>query len=178
MESWIAAGGWHAESARIAQLFYLLLPVYLANMAPPLTRFWHGWNPPISRRWLGSHKTVLGFALGVAVAMVVACLQSRLQWHYQLLDYRQPLLFGAACGVGALGGDSLKSFFKRRLGIAPGRPWIPADQLDFVIGGVLVVSCWVAFTARDLAYIFVLSFIGDIIVNHLAFYCRIRDTKW
>src|ERR1700687_2831286 len=37
-------------------LMYLMLPAYLANMAPPFTRFWRGWNRPISRKWLGEHK--------------------------------------------------------------------------------------------------------------------------
>lgn len=37
-----------------------MLPAYLANMTPPLVRFWKGWNRPISRKWLGDHKTVVG----------------------------------------------------------------------------------------------------------------------
>ena len=37
-------------------------------MAPPFVRSWGGWNPPISRHWLGGHKTVVGFAAGLAGA--------------------------------------------------------------------------------------------------------------
>jgi CDP-2,3-bis-(O-geranylgeranyl)-sn-glycerol synthase len=29
---------------RLAQLFYLMLPVYFANMAPPFVKYWSGWN--------------------------------------------------------------------------------------------------------------------------------------
>jgi len=53
-----------ARVLHVLQLIYLMLPAYLANMAPPFTRFWPGWNRPISRRWLGDHKTVVGFAQG------------------------------------------------------------------------------------------------------------------
>ena len=43
----------------VLQLVYLMLPAYLANMVPPFARYWPGWNGPISRRWLGDHKTVV-----------------------------------------------------------------------------------------------------------------------
>lgn len=55
---------------RIVQLVYLTLPVYVGNMAPPFVKYWRWWNRPISERWLGSHKTVLGFALGIAAAIL------------------------------------------------------------------------------------------------------------
>jgi CDP-2,3-bis-(O-geranylgeranyl)-sn-glycerol synthase len=157
---------------------YLLLPVYLANMAAPFAKYWHGWNRPISQRWLGEHKTVVGFALGVAVAVVTAFAQSRIRWHASLVDYDHWLALGLACGFGALGGDALKSFIKRRLGIAPGQQWIPADQLDFVLGGLLALSLFVALDWVDIILILVVSFVGDILINHVSFRIGIRDTRW
>ena len=163
---------------RLAQLAYLMLPVYVANMAPPFSRYWSGWNRPISRRWLGEHKTVVGFALGLVAAVMTAFIQSRVHWEGGMLPYDQWLLLGFATGLGAMGGDSLKSFFKRRLGIGPGRPWIPADQLDFIIGGLLMLSFWVNLSWTDAVYILVVSFAGDILVNHISFRLGIRDTRW
>ena len=75
-------------------------------------------------------------------------------------------------------GDSLKSFFKRRLDIAPGARWIPADQLDFVVGGLIVLSFWTDLTWLDVFAVLGLSFIGDIAINQLAFRMGIRDTNW
>src|SRR2546430_9192871 len=60
---------------RVLQLVYFMAPAYLANMAPPFVRYWKGWNRPISRRWLGAHKTVLGFAAGVLAATLVTFVQ-------------------------------------------------------------------------------------------------------
>ncbi len=60
---------------------YLMLPAYLANMAPPFTRFWRGWNRPISRKWLGEHKTVMGLCAGLTVALVVTFVRSKINWH-------------------------------------------------------------------------------------------------
>ena len=163
---------------RIVQLTYLMLPIYLANMAAPFARHWPGWNHPVSARWLGSHKTVVGFALGVAAAVGATFVQFRAGWSGSLILYDQWLLLGLGCGIGALGGDSIKSLIKRRLGIAPGRSWVPADQLDFIVGGLLVLSFWARLSWLDVVSILVLSFVGDIVVNHLAFYVGIRDTKW
>ena len=164
--------------SRIVQLAYLMLPIYLANMAAPFARHWRGWNYPISRRWLGSHKTVVGFALGVATAVVVTFVQSRVRWSGSLISYEQWLLLGLSCGIGALGGDSIKSLIKRRLGIPPGQSWIPADQLDFIVGGLLILSFWARLSWLDVVSILALSFVGDVIVNQVAYYLRIRDTKW
>jgi CDP-2,3-bis-(O-geranylgeranyl)-sn-glycerol synthase len=163
---------------RILQLAYLMLPVYLANMAAPFARHWPGWNRPINRRWLGSHKTVVGFALGVAAAVVVTFVQSRVGWSGSLISYEHWLLLGLGCGTGALAGDSIKSLIKRRLGIAPGEPWIPADQLDFIVGGLLVLSFWARLSWLDVVSILALSFVGDVIINHVTYHLHIRDTKW
>lgn len=163
---------------RIVELVYLMLPIYLGNMAPPFVRFWPGWNRPISRRWLGGHKTVIGFAFGVAVAAATASIQHALAWHGSLVDYGLWIPFGLSCGLGAMVGDSLKSFFKRRLDIAPGARWIPADQLDFVVGGLIVLSFWTDLTWLDVFAVLGLSFIGDIAINQLAFRMGIRDTNW
>ena len=163
---------------RIAGLLYLMLPVYAANMAPPFIRFWRGWNPPIDRRRLGVHKTVLGFVVGVLAGTATAALQNALSWHGNLVDYSAWPALGPACGFGAMAGDSLKSFFKRRRGIAPGVRWIPADQLDFVVGGLLALSFWIRLPWPDVLLILAVSFVGDIAVNQLAFRLGIRTTAW
>lgn len=162
----------------LAQLLYLMLPVYLANMAPPFVKFWHGWNPPISVPLLGSHKTVVGFAAGVAVAVAVSFIQSRLRWEGSLLSPGHWLAAGIAAGLGAMAGDSLKSFFKRRLQIAPGQRWIPFDQLDFIVGGLVALSFFVRLDWVDIALVCAVSFVGDVLVNQLAFHLGIRDNGW
>ena len=109
---------------RVLQLAYFMAPAYVANMAPPFVRYWKGWNRPISRRWLGTHKTVLGFVLGVVAATLTTFVQWLLAWSGSLVAYEDWPLLGVLFGAGAMAGDSAKSFFKRRLGVEPGRPWI------------------------------------------------------
>ncbi len=163
---------------RVVQLLYFMAPAYAANMAPPLVRYWSGWNPPISRRWLGSHKTVVGFAIGILAAMAATFIQSRIAWDGALVARGPWLTLGLRFGVGAMAGDTAKSFLKRRAGIAAGRPWIPWDQIDFVLGALALVWGAAALSWVDLATILVLSVIGHVLVNHLAYWLGIRDVKW
>ena len=162
----------------ILQLMYFMLPAYLANMTPPFVRFWKGSNRPISRRWLGDHKTVVGFMSGMVVAAAVVFLQSRIHWRHDLLPYAQWPMLGLAFGFGAMGGDTLKSFFKRLYKIRPGQPWIPMDQLDFVIGALVLLSPWAPVTGQEGLIILLISFVGDIAINHLAYALGIRTTQW
>ena len=168
----------HPALFHLLQLLYLMLPIYFANMAPPFVRYWRGWNPAISAPQLGSHKTVVGFVLGIVTAVAAAFAQSRAGWSGSLVAYEQWILMGMAMGAGAMLGDSAKSFFKRRLEIAPGKSWIPFDQLDFVAGGLLALLPWIRLSVLDIAAIFALSFLGAICVNHLSFYSGIREAKW
>jgi CDP-2,3-bis-(O-geranylgeranyl)-sn-glycerol synthase len=162
----------------ILQLMYLMLPAYLANMAPPFTRYWPGWNRPISRRWLGDHKTVVGFCAGLGVALVVTFVQSRVGWSGGLSSYAHWPRLGLAFGFGSMAGDSLKSFVKRLKGIPPGRPWIPMDQLYFIVGSILLISPFATLTWPDIATVLAVSFFGDIVVNHISYALGIRATKW
>ena len=81
-------------------------------------------------------------------------------------------------GFGALAGDLVKSFFKRRIGINPGAKFIPFDQTDFVVGALVFIMPIFDLTLEIFFASLLLSFILDIIVNHAAFYLKIRNEKW
>lgn len=164
--------------ARLIQLVYFMLPAYAANMAPPFMRFWTGWNPPLSRRWLGSHKTTLGFGAGVLVAVVTAFIQARIGWSGAIAATLGWLDLGIRFGLGAMAGDAVKSFVKRRLGIEPGRPWIPFDQLDFALGALLLVGPSAGLGGPDIVVLLVVTFAGDLAVNRVGYALGVRETSW
>jgi CDP-2,3-bis-(O-geranylgeranyl)-sn-glycerol synthase len=155
-----------------------MAPAYAANMAAPLTRYWRGWNRPISARWLGSHKTVIGFAAGLLGALATSFGQHAIGYDTRILDGDNWVDLGLRFGLGAMGGDSAKSFFKRRLGIPAGRPWLPFDQLDFVLGALIVVAPRATLALGDVIIVLALSFGGHVAVNHAAYWLGIRDVKW
>jgi len=139
----------------ILEVLWLLLPAGIANMAPAIAAHYN-WMPrfagPIDaglsiggRRIFGAHKTIRGFIVGVIGGAIAGLLQFIVRdlpliKSISLLSY-EPVwfacVFGAALGFGALTGDAMKSFFKRRLHIAPGKSWKPFDQIDFVIGALV-----------------------------------------
>ncbi len=126
---------------------WLILPAGFANMAP--TVFGGGLPMDFGRsfsdgkRVLGEGKTWRGFAFGVVVgafmALVLTWISRSAKTPY-LPDFGSPIYaiyLGGVLGAGALFGDALKSFFKRRLNIERGGKWPLADQLDFVAGSWL-----------------------------------------
>ena len=139
---------------------------------------WPGRNPPISRRWLGDHKTIIGFLLGVAAGVLTSYLQSEIPWSPDGLEPSSRIAVGLVQGIGAMSGDAAKSFFNRRVGVAPGQPWLPADQLDFIVGAMALGWPWLPMRPLEVALILAFTFVAHIVVNHIAFRLRIRDAKW
>ncbi|HVC17962.1 MAG TPA: CDP-archaeol synthase, partial [Rhodanobacter sp.] len=168
----------HAFAQQLVSLLYFMAPAYLANMAPPFVRYWKGWNRPINERLLGSHKTVIGFALGVAAGVLATGVQAALALPMSRLDYAAWPLLGLGFGLGAMAGDSLKSLLKRRLRITPGQPWVPFDQVDFVLGALVLVAPWARLSWFEVLLILVGSFLAGLLVNRLAFRLGIKGSPW
>ncbi len=109
-------------------------PSYVANAAPlvlgggrPLDR---GRNFLDGRPIFGSHKTLRGLLAGIIAGSLVGLGES-------LVDPRLALA-GFVISLGAVSGDLLGAFVKRRLSVKPGGPLPILDQLDFVLGGLLL----------------------------------------
>lgn len=170
----------------LANLAYFMAPAYFANMAPVLSRVLKK-NLPLDfnikfndKRLLGSHKTLFGSIFGVIAAIIIAFIQNLIfvKTNFGLINYSNWPQIGLLFGFGAIFGDALKSFFKRRLNFKPGSRWFPLDQIDFVVGALAFISFiyfpgWIESIA-----ILLVSVLGHIIVNHCAFYLGIRKEKW
>jgi len=174
----------------LLKCFYLMLPAYFANMAPVMIRKINLFSYPVdfnkrlgNKPVFGKNKTFRGLVFGIAFAVVVAYIQhsfydANFFRGVSFFDYKNWLLFGFLMGSGALIGDLVKSFFKRRLGIKPGERFIPFDQTDFVIGSLLLIMPVFSLTLGIFAASLLLSFVLHIITNHLAFYLKVRNEKW
>lgn len=162
----------------LLQLAWFMLPAYAANMAPPFARFWPGWNRPLHAATLGSHKTVAGVALGLLAGFATAGLQAASNVTTSWPAGAHWAWIGLGFGAGAMAGDCLKSYFKRRRGLPPGAQWVPFDQLDFVTGSLLVVGPFAGIAVVDVVLILAMSFVGDLAVNRIAYRLGIRATPW
>lgn len=139
----------------IAQAFWLIAPAYAANAFPPLLK---GKRPVDCRksignnRILGDGKTVEGTAGGILFGILIGSLQilgyNYIPKEWGLAAMTLPLAF--LLSAGAISGDIIGSFLKRRLSIESGRPLFPVDQLDFLLFSLLLasfiesISIWIA----------------------------------
>jgi CDP-2,3-bis-(O-geranylgeranyl)-sn-glycerol synthase len=186
---------------KVLQSMYFILPAYLANMAPVIAKkikFLEKLKKPIDqdqkfadgRSIFGKHKTYRGFLVAIIAGVIMAIVQSVLfylpffRWvSLPGLDYGSITIvcvLGFLMGTGAITGDLIKSFVKRRMNVNPGKKFLPWDQIDFVLGAYLfVVPFFIQLLSWQLFVSSVLtSFFLHIIVNHIAYYLHIRKEKW
>ncbi|MBR9692189.1 CDP-2,3-bis-(O-geranylgeranyl)-sn-glycerol synthase [Candidatus Woesearchaeota archaeon] len=169
---------------------YFMLPAYFANMIPVFAAKLKFLNYPVDfgkkfkgKPIFGSHKTWRGLFFGVITGIIIAYLQKLLYIYpffssISLVDYSNWLALGFLLGFGALIGDLVKSFFKRRAGVKAGQRFIPWDQLDYTIGSLLFVFIVFIPSWQIIAAIVVINFILHVIANHLAYYAKLSDVKW
>jgi len=132
----------------------------------------------------GSHKTWRGLLVGILGGIIIAGLQAELQitslgCALSLNDYQQNwLVFGFLGGAGALLGDLLKSFFKRRFSIASGSAWPIFDQLDF-IAGFFLLTFWIFNPGwLIIVTVFGLTILLHPLTNIVAFFLGIKKVWW
>lgn len=133
----------------ILQGVWLMIPAYVANSAAVFL----GGGRPIDggailrdgRRVLGGGKTWRGLVGGTLFGMFIGILQwlgNSAYGHpdFSFGDFPFTILVIFLLPFGALFGDILGSFIKRRMGIERGQKAPGLDQYDFLIGVVILVG--------------------------------------
>jgi len=123
----------------LGSALWFILPAYVANATPIVL----GGGRPIDagkkfadgRSIFGAGKTVQGFIAGLAAGTFVGLLQG-----IAAGTLSRYLALGFLLALGALLGDLLGSFIKRRLGIKRGGLAPGLDQLSFVVVALLAAS--------------------------------------
>ena len=178
----------------LLKCLWLLLPAYFANMFASLSSKFTGFSflaYPVDfkksfgkKRIFGDNKTFRGYVFGILAAVIISIIQYILYQSsfFQSISFYNyeytPILLGFLLGFGALLGDSIGAFIKRRFNIYPGKRMLVVDQVTFVVFAmvflcfVYVPSIWVVIAS------IVMTFILHIVVNHLAFYLKINKNKW
>lgn len=167
-------------------VIWFLMPSFFANMAPVFAnRIFGKKGNPINKKIFGENKTYRGLISGVILSIIIIYVQYLLYpvntfKAISILNYGSInlIIYGFLFGFGSMIGDLIKSFFKRRLGIKPGSMFMPFDQIDYILGTFLFLSIvyfpgWVVF-----CWSLLISFLGNILVNLIAYYVKLRDTKF
>ena len=159
---------------------YMAIPAFVANAAPVFAAKFDvskRYNHPINTRLFGEHKTWRGFIAGV----IAGTIASAIQWcvfapHFA--DIGEAVLFGALGSMGALFGDIAKSFLKRRLHIAPGKPFIPFDYIDYMIGFLLFTYPLYSWSMQEAVFLIAAVIILNPLTNVLGYLTGVKNTYW
>lgn len=151
-----------------------ILPAWIANGTPVL--FGGGtpldFNRKLSGRPIfGKHKTVRGTASGIAGGLIIVALE------YVFFSF--PLAVGAALVIGAVCGDLLGSFIKRRMGRKEGANVLLMDQYLFFIVAILFSLPFGGLP--DYLGLLVIAVITGVLhkgTNILAHMARIKRVPW
>jgi CDP-2,3-bis-(O-geranylgeranyl)-sn-glycerol synthase len=164
-------------------------------MTPPLAKkagLWEFLNKPVDfngklnqKPILGSHKTWRGVISGLMVGILVTYLQS---WLFQFINIQKISLinywevnliaFGFLMSGGAIMGDLISAFFKRRLNLRPGQKFIPFDQTNYVLGSALFLTPFFKIDMVIWLILFPLTFVLHIVFNRFGYHLKLHGAKW
>lgn len=162
---------------------YLLVPAYFANMAPVLVKpIFPFLDSPLDggakykgKQVLGNNKTWRGLIAAIFTGILCTYLQyyyGPLEWL--LFDYTNYSQIGFALGFGAIAGDAVKSFFKRRRNIKPGHDWFPFDQIDFTVGAFIALTPIHQVPLLHAVILIIASALGQMLVKKLGYFLDLR----
>lgn len=139
----------------------------------------------VGKEIFGAHKTWRGLLVATFAGGVFFIFERQIILTFPRTEFWSPFdlrivpwWFGFLFAAGAILGDLVKSFFKRRFDIPPGATWYPFDQIDFLLGAALVASFYYTFTPLMWLIIFFIGSALHIIVNHIGFWLKIKNSPW
>ncbi len=160
----------------IVEALLLMFPAYCANAIPVIT----GGGRPIDfgKRFsdgkpiFGKNKTFRGLFSGLAVGTAVGFIES--------LVFEYHMLFGLFLSLGALFGDLVGAFVKRRLGLAPGDLLPIVDQVDFIIGAILfsVPICLPTLSWQLVIAVLIITPPVHLLTNFAAYKLGLKSNPW
>jgi len=179
----------------LAYALYFMLPAYMANVSAlafgggvPVD---FGKNYRDGRRLLGDGVTWRGTIIGIIMGTIVAALQGLVFMYYGDIFTLIPewttiagiipttwgewIVLGLALSGGALAGDAVGSFIKRRIKLERGRPAPFLDQLDFVVGALVLASLVVTIPLSIVLLILIFTAILHLAANTIAYFLGLKN---
>lgn len=169
---------------------YFILPAYFSNGAGLVfgggTPVDFGKSDKNGIRWIGDGVTWRGLIGGTIIGIITGIIQGLIGPTIIanfgpyivtpiITDVSSGILIGFLLGFGALLGDAIGSFLKRRLGIGRGKPAPLLDQLDFLIVALILVSFVVELSLFFVVIAVVLTLIIHLLANTGAYLLGLKD---
>lgn len=169
---------------------YFVLPAYFSNGGALA----FGGGLPVDfgkcdskgNRWIGDGVTWRGLIVGTLIGILTGAVEGYFNpdiiaavGNYiitpMIPNVGSGILIGFLLGFGALLGDALGSFLKRRLGIGRGKPAPLLDQLDFIVVAILLVSLVIRLDWFFVITVIILTYVIHQIANIGAYLLGIKD---
>ena len=151
-----------------------ILPAFIANGAPVIFK---GKKPLdfnktlFKKRIFGDHKTIRGTFSGLFAGILTGIIES-----FFIPELLLPSIF---LSIGAISGDLIGSFIKRRFDIKPGKSIPILDQFGFVIFALLFALPFDHFpNLIGIILIFILTGILHPLTNFIAYKLRLKSVPW
>lgn len=169
---------------------YFIIPAYFSNGSGLLfgggTPVDFGKSDKNGTRWIGDGVTWRGLIAGTIVGTITGIIQGFLAPYIIpafgqyittpiVTNIPEGILIGFLLGFGALLGDAIGSFIKRRLGIGRGKPAPILDQLDFIVVALILVSFVVKLSPLFVVIAIVLTLAFHLITNTGAYLLGLKD---
>ncbi|MCF7834110.1 MAG: phosphatidylglycerophosphatase A [Candidatus Pacebacteria bacterium] len=170
-------------------ILLILLPAMIANMTPVLLKF--SWlQSPINEKLFGKNKTWRGFIGAILAGTLATFILYKIGWLDTIILSIQDstnttlaisteyiLMTGFLLGFGAIFGDLIKSFFKRKNNIPSGESFVPWDQIDFVIGAIVFTYPIFKYGIMEIIFMLILGAGISALSHRLAYILRLINTK-
>lgn len=164
---------------------WLMLPAYVTNASAAF----FGGKTPIDggifwgkNRLLGEGKTYEGFLKGFSCGFLFGIFQQLFLNSFGLFPFFLVTLF--CLSAGAMLGDIVASFIKRRLGLKRGAPLPLVDQLDFVGGAWLLLFLFArdwfieAFSLDVIIAVIIITPLLHLLTNYVGFKIGKKKVPW
>ncbi len=164
---------------------WLIFPAYVANASAVLFK---GKTPiDFGKKWkgkpiFGEGKTWRGFIGGGISGIIIGLIMNNI---YQTFGKGiDSLIVLSSLSFGALLGDLIKSFFKRRIGKERGERWPIIDQIDFLLGAFffsyVINRNWFLSNFKLSYIVFLLIFtpLIHLVTNIIAYVLRLKKVPW
>ncbi len=166
------------DTGLILDSFFFFLPAYVANTAAgffgggaPLDIEKNLWD---KKRIFGDGKTIKGTLAGVLCGVLYPVLKNL---YLQLeMFFQFPLAL--MLSFGAIGGDILGSFIKRRIGIESGESAPFLDQLDFAVGALFLATFVTPVSMETVIILLLITPIGHLGVNIMGYLLHKKEVPW
>jgi CDP-2,3-bis-(O-geranylgeranyl)-sn-glycerol synthase len=168
---------------------WIMLPAYVPNPVAALlgggTPIDLGKNFSDGNRIFGDGKTWRGLITGILAGILTGLILIWLAGRFPLAGLPQHTLLSVILlAIGALLGDLVKSFFKRRFKKERGTKWPVADQYDLVAGAFLLLligdPAWL-FATVTLPVFLIILIITPVLhraTNIIGYVFKVKEVPW